>query len=236
MGIAVDEKLQTNFKKINDRICKAEIPLQNCTRKMIIICTYAPTSVACRGDNYSEIRDNYYQSLTTAINNITNRHINKGLKRKNSAFMQRDSRRDPKKKKRGKSDNPKLTELSEKQNKMNNEKDKYRRQKLQTKSILTLTEIKRELKKEEEKNIIEKIEQTENSNNDSRRVFLAVRQLQTTENKKLIIKEGNKIVANDEKQVKIVTKFCSELLISDTDTSKMDAKPTEIKKNLLEMK
>lgn len=119
---------------------------------------------------------------------------------------------------------------------MNNEKDKYRRQKLQTKSILTLTEIKRELKKEEEKNIIEKIEQTENSNNDSRRVFLAVRQLQTTENKKLIIKEGNKIVANDEKQVKIVTKFCSELLISDTDTSKMDAKPTEIKKNLLEMK
>ena len=150
--------------------------------------------------------------------------------------MQRDSRRDPKKKKRGKSDNPKLTELSEKQNKMNNEKDKYRRQKLQTKSILTLTEIKRELKKEEEKNIIEKIEQTENSNNDSRRVFLAVRQLQTTENKKLIIKEGNKIVANDEKQVKIVTKFCSELLISDTDTSKMDAKPTEIKKNLLEMK
>ena len=111
-----------------------------------------------------------------------------------------------------KTDNEDIKKLSEKQkalrNDINSTDNKMEKGKIQAERNQIMKEIHNKLEEENQKEMLELVEEIENSKDDSRRMFQAVKQLQRRkEKKKLIIDSENGKTTNEKKQVEIVTNF-----------------------------
>ena len=74
VGIVIDNSINGQFKKINNRTCKFTTKLEvgkNKTRDLVFIATYAPTLE--KSQKNPELRTEYYTDLENEINNIPQR-------------------------------------------------------------------------------------------------------------------------------------------------------------------
>ena len=71
IGFIIKKELNPTFRVINNRICQANITIED--RKLIVICTYAPTLQKC--EKYPEIKEEFYSALQSAVNKVPNRNL-----------------------------------------------------------------------------------------------------------------------------------------------------------------
>lgn len=72
VGIVIEKELNPKFKKINNRICRAEIKI-NKNRKLYFISAYAPTAQVSKKN--PKIKEEFFEALDASIKDISNRHI-----------------------------------------------------------------------------------------------------------------------------------------------------------------
>ena len=73
VGLLINAEIKTDFKKISDRICVAEIDL-NIQKKIIVIVAYAPTLVV--SEKQPSEREDFYNKLSEITRKTNkNRHI-----------------------------------------------------------------------------------------------------------------------------------------------------------------
>ena len=75
-----------------------------------------------------------------------------------------------------------------------------------------MTEIHKLIEEDDQKTILEMVEEVENSKDDSRRMFNVVKNLQRiTEKKKIVVDGENGKITDEIQQVKIVTSYFSDM-------------------------
>jgi exonuclease III len=72
VGIIIKETTKAEFKRINDRICQANIMLKE-NRKLVVINAYAPTNPV--SEKNPEKREEFYEALESAIKAVSKRSI-----------------------------------------------------------------------------------------------------------------------------------------------------------------
>ena len=144
-----------------------------------------------------------------------------------------------KKKKTKKSQNTEIKRLSQEQmelrNKINNSKDKTKRESLRKERNQKLKEIHRLLKEEQEEEIDKLVEEVESAKNDSNKMYKAIRKLRSKKPKKRVLVDGEDGLVTDEKQqVEIISKFFENFFTS-KDAKEIEAiKPIQMKEPFTE--
>jgi hypothetical protein len=121
-----------------------------------------------------------------------------------------------------KRENEEIKDLSEKQKKIRDEinstRNKNTRKEKRIERNKIMTEIHKKIEEEDQKAILEMVEEVENSKDDSRRMFKVVKNLQRIKEKKKIVVDGENGKTTDEsQQVKIVTSFFSQMFNKATE-------------------
>ena len=80
VGIVVKKDLPAKFTRINDRICKLEVELDQIEnkaqfkkRKLTLISAYAPT--LSKSTKNPQLAEDFYTALQNTVNSVPNRHI-----------------------------------------------------------------------------------------------------------------------------------------------------------------
>ena len=134
---------------------------------------------------------------------------------------------------KAKSDNTEIIRLSNEQkelnNKLNTETDQQKREEIRKSRNSKLNEIHQLKAEENNKKIIEQIEEIEKSKEDSHRMFKAVKVLKNNEKRKPLMVQGESgLTSNPEAQVKIVAEYFNSTFTEKDLEEIADIPPTPI--------
>ena len=131
-------------------------------------------------------------------------------------------------------ENPEIRKLSTEQKNLrdviNNTKDREIRRELQEERNNLIKKIHRLLEEEKEKVLEGKIEEIENSKNDSNKMFKVIKQIQNSKpKKKLLVNSEEGMVTEESKQAELITKHFQKMFAPDTIEEMQNIQPQEMK-------
>ena len=132
-----------------------------------------------------------------------------------------------------------VIQLSEQQRKLNTllntTNDQKKREEIRQQRNRKLNKIHEQLAEEKHQKILEQIQEIEKSQEDSYRMFKAIKILKSTEKKKPLLIQGEEgVTTNETDQVKIVAQHFKKMLTPDKETEIEEIPPTEMEPSFTE--